>query len=106
MRRLDAPDRHHYVSHFIDHAASWLRSFGVCTDIGESFTAACLAFGDIAYSDFWTDGRMLELGLNAYTGRLASAEAWRHVIATGELLPPVTRALSVARASPSHVRYG
>jgi len=106
MRRMDQPDHHHYASHFFDCAQSWLRSHGICTDINEAFFPAVLAFGDIPWVDPRVDGCVLELGLNAYVGKLASAEGWRRVLATGELLPPAPRALRLAPRSPARVIVG
>jgi len=106
MKRMPEPDRHHYASHFLDHAASWLRSHGISADIGETFFAACLAFGDVPWVDPRVDGCVLELGLNVYVGKPASAEAWRRVLETGELLPPSPPLLKLAHRSPSRVIYG
>jgi len=104
MRRLDAPDHRRYAHPFVDHAESWLRSYGLGTDcVGETFFPACLAFGDVPWVDPRIDGQVLALGLNAYTGRPASAEAWQRVLRTGELLPPTPKVSRYAPPSPARV---
>ena len=80
MARLEQPDRRHYAGHFLDHARSWLHSYGISADIGEPFTCAVLAWGDIPWSDFRLDGVLLELGLKAWGGRKANADSWRRVL--------------------------
>lgn len=106
MRRIDQPDYAHYASHHLDHAQNWLRSYGICTDIGDALFPAALAFGDITWVDPRVDGQVLALGLSPYVGRPASAEAWRKVLATGELLPPSAPVLRMPARSPARVVMG
>ena len=102
MGRLEQP-----ASYFLDHATSWLRSHGVCVDIGDAFTAASLGWGDVCWTDFRVDGQVLELGLNPWgIGRKASATAWQRVLRTGELLAPSPPLLKLAPRSPARVIVG
>jgi hypothetical protein len=105
MKRMDGPDRRHYVSFHGEAAQSWLRSHNLFADITTgSFIAAALAHGDIFYTDGTIDGQLWELGLSVYVGAVAKA-AWRGVLQTGKLRPasPVPAARRMAAASPVRV---
>jgi hypothetical protein len=45
MKLMEEPDRRHYVSHHVEAARAWLRSFNINVEIStEAFTAAALDF--------------------------------------------------------------
>jgi hypothetical protein len=105
MKRMDGPDRRHYVSFHAEAAQSWLRSHGLFHDITTgALLAAALAHGDVFYTDGTIDGSLWELGLSVYVGTVAKA-AWRRVLAAGKVLPaaalPPNRRM--AAASPARV---
>jgi hypothetical protein len=105
MKRMDGPDRRHYVSFHAEAAQSWLRSHNMFFDISTpAFIAAALAHGDVAYTDGTVDGQLWELGISVYIGAVAK-DSWRGVIKTGKLRPaaaiPSNRRM--AAASPTLV---
>lgn len=101
FHRAPAPDRKHYVQHWLDLAEDWLKAVGDFTPIGGyPFISAALAHGDIPYCGLFTDGEVLTLGLNAYRMGNAPGDAWRHVISTGRILPPVPSPASQAYPMP------
>jgi hypothetical protein len=87
MHRADKPDKKRYVSFFVDHAEDSLKALGAYADIGPAFLPACLAHGDIPISDWRIDGVVLELGLNIYRIGRPATDAWRRVLATGNMTP-------------------
>jgi hypothetical protein len=105
MRRMGEPDRRHYVSYHVEAAQSWLRSHNLFADIPtNAFIAAALAHGDIPWTNGTIDGQLWELGINIYTGPVAS-DAWRLVLETGKLRPAAGLPPHRRMAPPSPVRF-
>jgi hypothetical protein len=88
MHRTENPDKKHYISFWMDLASDWLKTVRDSTSIsGLPFIAAVLAHGDICYSGLFVDGATFEVGLNAYAMGKPPRDAWRGVLATGQILP-------------------
>jgi hypothetical protein len=95
FRRTDVPNKKYYPQHWLDEAETLLKSWGDHTDIRPAFMGAIIAHFDIPFSDWKSDGVVLELGLDMYAGR-AATDKWRRVLA-GEVPRPV--------ASPASRNY-
>jgi hypothetical protein len=89
--RADEPNSKVALSFWLDHARNWLRARNA---VGGEIDAnvlimAVMASGDIPYQRADpSQGRLWEIGLRAYGGRPASADAWRAVMTTGNILGP------------------
>jgi hypothetical protein len=95
MYRLPEPDRKHHWYHFKDLVDTAL-NFG-------PFVAACLAHGDVPWTDWRIDGQVLELGLSEYSIGREASDSWRKVLANRQLLAPSPPAVRMAPRSPSRV---
>ena len=102
MKLMEEPDRRHYVSHHVEVARAWLRSFNINVEIStEAFIAAALAHG-VPYTDGNVDGNVWELGLSAYVGR-SVVDGWKQILDSGRLRPAFGPTLRLAPRSPSRV---
>lgn len=95
--RTELPNKKYAISYWLDCCHTWLRQRDViANDVGgNELVLAVLAAGDVCYvrGDL-SVGCVWELGLHEYykRGRPAS-DAWRNVMATGNVLTPTRPAL-------------
>jgi hypothetical protein len=88
MHRTDSLDKTHYPNFWVSHAEELLRGIGDYSDPGPGFLAAVIAHGDVKFSNWESDGVILEFGLSAYGIGRAATDKWRRVLA-GEVPRPV-----------------
>jgi hypothetical protein len=108
MRRIPQPDSKRALSYWCDGCRLWLRERNcVASDLdANALVLAILAQGDVGYTPADPGrGWVWELALHEHVGRRADPDAWRTMLATGNVLPPSRPARPIE--PPSRVRvYG
>jgi hypothetical protein len=109
--RVAAPNSKYTLGWWIDDLTQWLRQRDAMTiDVsGSSFIAAVLGSGDVLYVPHnGTLGHVWEFGIVSpnHGGKPASADGWRTVLSTGNVLPPSAPARRMAPPSPVRIVSG
>jgi hypothetical protein len=106
--RTERPNGKVALSFWADTCRLWLRARNsVGSDLdANGIVLAVLACGDIVYTPADpTRGWTWEFGLIEFGGKLASADGWRRVLSTGNVLSPSSPARRDAPLSPVRI-YG
>ena len=103
--RSDKLDTSHALSWWVDHAEQCYREIGT-TGLSintVALTAACVAWGDIAYAKMDNFPFDFGLGLVAYGGRQPTQATWRRVLST-EIIREPSNLPARMRTAPDNVR--